>query len=72
MVFQIYSLSNLGLVFCSVNENSLNCRSGLVLLCFLFRDLYQEFCSFVHAISIELLARRQFSICVANFLHSRE
>ena len=26
----------LGLVFCLVNENSLNCTSGLVLLCFFF------------------------------------
>ena len=34
MVFQIHSLSVLGLVVCYFNENSLNCTSGLVLLCF--------------------------------------
>ena len=33
MVFPIHSKSVLGLVFCLVNENSLNCTSGLVLLC---------------------------------------
>ena len=33
MVFPVHS-SILGLVFCFVNENSLNCTSGLVLLCF--------------------------------------
>ena len=34
MVFPIHSYSVLGLVFCLVNENFLNCTSGLVLLCF--------------------------------------
>ena len=32
--FSIHSEFILGLFFCSVNENSLNCTSGLVLLCF--------------------------------------
>ena len=36
MVFPIHSLSILGLLFGLANENSLNCRSGLVLLCFYF------------------------------------
>ena len=39
MVFPIHLLSVLGLVFCLVNEISLNCTSGLVLLCF-FNSLY--------------------------------
>ena len=34
MVSPIHSLSVLGLVVCLVNENSLNCASGLVLLWF--------------------------------------
>ena len=36
MVFPIHSLSVLGLVFCLFDENSLNCTSGLVLLCFFY------------------------------------
>ena len=68
MVFQFQSKSVLDLVLCLVNENSLNCSSALVLLCFLFRR--QEFCydhktsqtlqicffSFVHAFSTEVRA----------------
>ena len=34
MVFPVHSSSVLGLVFCLVNENSLNCTSELVSLCF--------------------------------------
>ena len=34
MVFPIHLLSIIGLVFCLVNENFLNCALGLVLLCF--------------------------------------
>ena len=34
MVFPIHPLSVLGLDVCYFNENSLNCTSGLVLLCF--------------------------------------
>ena len=39
MIFPIHSLSVLGVVCCLVNENTLHCTSGLVLLCFLFRRL---------------------------------
>ena len=34
------SQSILGLICCLVNKNYLNCRSGLVLLCFFFNSLY--------------------------------
>ena len=48
--FSIMSESILGLEFCLVNENSLNCRSGLVLLRFfsdrVFLVVDQWFCVF--------------------------
>ena len=43
MVFPIHSLFILGLVFCLVNESSLNCTSGIVLLCFLICRLHRRF-----------------------------
>ena len=81
MVFPIHSLSVLGLVVCKVNENSLNCTSGLVLLCFISSwfllrpyDVTATFCSFVHAISTELHAWRLFWLLLERvfFVHSRD
>ena len=54
MVFPIRSYSFLGLDVCLVNENSLNCSSGLVLLCFLFRRLTLFFrFTFVHTAKLK-------------------
>ena len=72
------SNSFIGLVFCLVNENSLNCTSGLVLLCFFFR---QNFCydhmtsqtlnllfySFVHAIKTEMTSELTYE--TLNFMN---
>ena len=63
-VFPIHSYSVLGLVFCLVNENFLNCTSGLVLLCFLFRRLTLFFLfTFVHTAKLK-------SNFLNEFLHS--
>ena len=43
MGFPIHSLSVQGLMLCLANDNSLNCMSGLVRLCFLIRRLYRWF-----------------------------
>ena len=49
MVYPIHSQSVLRLVFCFVNENSLNYTSGLVLLCFFVSSSDALFCfTFVH------------------------
>ena len=46
MVFQIHSLSVIGLVCCLVDENMLNFTSGLVLLCFFIRFTFWSRSSF--------------------------
>ena len=69
------------LIVFSVNENSLNCSSGLVKLCFLFRQDFchdhmtpkslqiwvHTFCSFVHAISTGFREWRHFSVSFESF-----
>ena len=63
IVFPIQLYSVLGLAFCLVYENSLNCTSGLVLLCLFISTVMifvatirrhnhfkSAFCSFIHAI----------------------
>ena len=66
-------------LFCLVNENSLNCTSGLVLLCFFISPLWfllrpydvtATFCSFVHAISTELHVSRHFLLLVERIFCS--
>ena len=64
MVFPIHSLSALHLVFSLVNENSLNCTSGVVVLCFLFR---QEFCyDHITSQSLQICSNFLFT-CSYNF-----
>ena len=61
--FPMLSLSIIGLVICSVNNNSLNCASGLIIC----------FCLFVHAHATELRAWRHFSMLVETvFLQLKE
>ena len=70
MFFPIQSQSFLGSVyFCLVNENSLNCRSALVLLCFLFRQ--QDFVTSKHMSSQSPQSRFDHMLsnllCLCNF-----
>ena len=68
MVFPIHSKSILGLVFCLVNEKSLNCTSGLVLLC-LFNSSSPSmiFATMDISISVTSALRLKF-VCVTSFV----
>ena len=63
MVFPIHSKSVLGLVCCLVNENSVNCTTGLVLLCFFFNFALP----FDH---VFVLRKSQFSRLTSDLIHS--